>query len=267
MGPSRRAVLLGGLLGVTGCGATTPLGPPSQTAARPQRIVEGAFYSPAARRSVGYAMIFPPGHEEGDRLPVVVTLHGRGGDHRTAIRRLHLDRVLDRVRAPFALVSVDGGDHSYYHPRVDGTDAGAMVVDELLPRLGDRGLDVSRVGLHGWSMGGYGALLLASRHPGRFRAVAVSSPALFAGPGASSAGSFDGERDFARHDVLHHPERLHLPVRLDCGLDDPFLATTRELAARLPAAVSAFPPGRHVPAYWQRMAGPAFGFLEAEVAR
>jgi low temperature requirement protein LtrA len=36
---------------------------------------------------------------------------------------------------PWAVVGVDGGDASYWHARADGTDAEAMVLDELLPTL------------------------------------------------------------------------------------------------------------------------------------
>ena len=35
-----------------------------------------------------------------------------------------------------------------------------MVLNQLLPMLPPEGLDISRVSFIGWSMGGYGALLL-----------------------------------------------------------------------------------------------------------
>lgn len=261
---SRRGLLLGSLgsgLVLAGCG-TNPGPPPAPTAAPLDRLVEGAFFSHRMQRSIGYALAYPPGRAVGDRLPLVVTLHGRRGDHRNAIRSLRLHQVLDQVRAPFALASVDGGDHSYYHPRADGTDAGAMVVEELLPALGERHLDVGTVGLHGWSMGGYGALLLAGQHPERFRAVAVSSPALFRSAAVTSPNSFDGPADFARHDVLAHPEWLRgQRIRVDCGRADPFFGATQDFAKRLPGVVSEFPEGGHRPAYWRRMATPAFRFL------
>ena len=38
-----------------------------------------------------------------------------------------------------------------------------MVLDELLPMLGSMGLDTSRVGFMGWSMGGYGAMRLGAK--------------------------------------------------------------------------------------------------------
>ena len=69
----------------------------------------------------------------------------------------------------------DGGD-------ADGTDGGAMILDEFLPMLANDprlNLSTDRIGLFGWSMGGYGALRLASMLGApRVAAVAVSSPAM-----------------------------------------------------------------------------------------
>ena len=40
-------------------------------------------------------------------------------------------------------------------------------------------------------------------------------------------------------------------VRIDCGEDDPFIATSRALAASLPAAESQFGEGFHDAASWR----------------
>jgi pimeloyl-ACP methyl ester carboxylesterase len=78
--------------------------------------------------------------------------------------------------APFALASVDGRS-SYWHRRVGGEDRMAMLLQDFLPLLADRhGLARGPVALVGWSMGGYGAVLAAEEHPGRFAAVAAASP-------------------------------------------------------------------------------------------
>jgi hypothetical protein len=50
-----------------------------------------------------------------------------------------LGAAVEQGATPFAMASVDGGE-SYWHARVDGEDAGAMVVDEFLPLLADHGL-------------------------------------------------------------------------------------------------------------------------------
>jgi hypothetical protein len=45
----------------------------------------GTFYSAARRRAVGYTIAYPPGHGPGDRLPLVIMLHGYGSDHSNAL--------------------------------------------------------------------------------------------------------------------------------------------------------------------------------------
>ena len=92
---------------------------------------------------------------------------------------------------PFAVVAVDGGE-SYWHKRASGEDSGAMVLDELIPMLSSQDLDTSRVAFLGWSMGGYGALLLGARlGPARTAAICAVSPALWTSFDETAPGAFD----------------------------------------------------------------------------
>lgn len=264
-GLTRRVLLAGaGASTLAACG----FGDDGDGHASARRLVSGSFRSARmARRRVGFTIAYPPGHAPGDRLPVVVALHGRGASHTTSFATLHLDRVLDAVVRsgvpPFAVAAVDGGDHGYWHARADGTDAGAMVTGELVPLLRRRGLDVARLGLYGWSMGGYGALLLAGRRQLPVRAVAVASPALFSAAGNTPPGAFDDAADFLRNDVYSYPERLAgVPLRVDCGRSDPFYRATRDFVARLPdRPAGEYGPGAHDPAYWRSVAPEELTFL------
>ena len=73
-----------------------------------------------------------------------------------------------------------------------------MVVDEFLPMLAERGLLAGpgdRIGLLGWSMGGYGALRLAALlGADRVAAVAAVSPAMWSDPDDASRSGFRGRR-------------------------------------------------------------------------
>ncbi len=135
-----------------------PSGPAGQ-------VVSGTFRSAARRAVTGWSVAYPAAVMDG--LPVLVVLHGRSNDYRDAFGSHYLDRYLSaavRSGVPaFAIASVDGGHHSYWHKRTSGEDPQAMIVEELLPLLAARGLRTHRVALGGWSMGGDGALLLASR--------------------------------------------------------------------------------------------------------
>ena len=122
-----------------------------------------------------------------------------------------------------------------------------------------KGLAIDRVGLIGWSMGGYGALLMATRlGRGRVAGVAAASAALGQSPSESAAGAFDGRDDFVRNDVFTARARGKLrgiPVRLDCGRDDPFIVANRALARELPDATTTFDNGAHTEEYWTAHAG------------
>lgn len=259
---SRRGLLLGGAgTLLAGCGAAEagPGGTRKGGGGAAGTLVSDAM----GGTRVSWTLTAPAGHAL-DGLPVVIALHGRGGDHTTALRSLRLADAVDEVAGehPFALATVDGGDHSYFHRRSDGTDAGAMVRTELVQAL-RRYVDVERIGLFGWSMGGYGALLLAGKDRMPVRAVAVSSPALFTSGAATPAGAFDSAEDFDRNDVYGHPEWLDgRAIRIVCGEFDPFYAATRDFVGRLrPAPASGFGPGGHDAAYWRRVAPAQLRFL------
>ena len=254
---SRRGVLLGAAGGLlSGCSAERA----DRTGRVSGQVVDGSFESRWMRTTTEWSIAYPVGHGPGDGLPVLVSLHGRSGDHRTSFSSLRLKTSLDQVvtagTAPFAIASVDGGDHRYWHRRTDGTDASAMVRHEFLPLLAKRGLDTDRLGLFGWSMGGYGALLIAGKQRLPVKAVAVSSPALFTSPGATAPGAFDSPEDFEANNVYGHPEWLRgLPLRVACGTEDPFYAATKTLDARVsPHPAGDFTPGGHNRAYWRRVA-------------
>ena len=261
---TRRAALLAGVGSVlAGCSAGLPSDVPDVPTGRLQ---SGSFRSRYRHTDVGWAVSYPPGHT--GALPVLVFLHGRGGDHEGAFGgSLHLDRFLADAVAhgttPFAIAAVDGGDHEYWHPRRDG-DPAAMVIHEFLPVLGRRGLDVRRIGLMGNSMGGYGALYLASVLRRRRVAVAVAeSPAIWGSAAQTVEGAFDDAADFAAHSIFG---RLHglagIALRVDCGASDGFAPITRDLRARLhPTPAGGIEPGGHDAAYWRRQAPAQLRFV------
>jgi enterochelin esterase-like enzyme len=218
------------------------------------------FRSRRRGTDVTAVVVLPAGVRSVWRLPIVVALHGNGGSGASAASGLALDRYLtDVVRTrgipPFAVVAVDGGSDTYWHRRKTGEDPLGMITDELLPRLRAQGASTDRFGVIGWSMGGYGALLLAETVGApRMAAAVASSPALF--PSYDNARrtnhrAFDDAADFARNDVFTRLGRLEgVPTRVDCGTSDPFAPMVRRLRARLKPA-GAMSGGCHDGAFWR----------------
>jgi S-formylglutathione hydrolase FrmB len=162
-----------------------------------------------------------------------------------------LAQAVDAGLPPFAVVAVDGGG-SYWHKRASGEDSGAMVLTELIPMLSAQGLDTSRVAFLGWSMGGYGALLLGARlGPARTAAICAVSPALWTSAGAAAPYAFDGADDYAANSVWGLPEFASIPIRIDCGNSDPFYSATQQFIAQLPnTPAGGFSPGGHDGGFW-----------------
>lgn len=222
-------IALRAALGRCDVGTSVPTGEPG-------RMTYGVLDSVARGRPVAWTLARPPGPHQDD-LPVVLVLHGRSGNRRTAFDSIGLLRYLAAHVAgggrPFALAAADGGD-TYWHPRSSGDDPVTMLVAELPPMLAAQGLRTDRVGALGWSMGGYGSLLLA-RESARAElggtvvvAAAAASPALFASYADAAPGAFDDAADFARWGNLLDGPGVSPAVALDvrCGDNDVFTDVT-----------------------------------------
>jgi enterochelin esterase-like enzyme len=228
--------------------------PPSGATAT---YLTGSFMS-AARGGVetNWAIARPPGQAQA--LRPVIALHGRDGNA-AGVMDLGVQDALEQALKvgwpPFAVVSVDGGANGYWHKRTSGEDAGAMVVNELLPMLSGRGFDTSRVAFMGWSMGGYGALKLGGLlGPGRTAAICAVSPALWTSYMGTDAGAFDSYDDWKRNNVFGLTALSAIPIRVDCGTSDRFCPAAQQFVAQLgrrPAG--GFWEGGHDVSFWKKI--------------
>ncbi|WLP89367.1 alpha/beta hydrolase-fold protein [Gordonia sp. NB41Y] len=295
---SRRAVLTSGLgltaLGLAGCAADDDTVTvenrrvesaaddllPSETSAAPVTdgppLITGSFDSAhMGGRPTRWAVARPTGVT--GTLPVVVVLHAlTTNEHTIFSSQLGIQKVLqtyvDAGNAPFAIAAVDGAAN-YWHARTDGTDGGAMVLDEFIPMLGsnpDLDLSVDRIGLFGWSMGGYGALRLgALLGAPRVTAIAVSSPALWADPRNFPARAFDGFDDYQRNSLFGQQDAFRrIPLMISIGSSDQFFTYTRQWVAGVhPPPVFSTGPGGHTNRYWRGVLPDQVEFLGRNLAR
>lgn len=104
--------------------------------------------------------------------------------------------------------------------------------DELPGVLDGLPVDLTRQSILGHSMGGHGAMVMALRNPGRYRAVSAFAPICSPSRvpwGEKAFGRYLGpdRRRWAEWDtcalLAHAPERL--PLLIDQGEADPFLTT------------------------------------------
>lgn len=251
--PGRRAVLRGLLGGLTVTAASGCHALPEGVGGTSVRVERGTV-SGAGFTGAEWALARPEGDEE---VPLVLALHGQGGDAGDIIGGgLRVEDVLadllDEGATPFAIAAVTGGD-TYWHPRDDGTDSGALVTEHLVGAVEEHAVTVSRLGLIGWSMGGYGALRLAGEL-GRSRVAGVSavSPALWHSWRDVPDVAFDDAADFEEFGVSGRQRELRgIPVRIDCGESDVFYGATKRYAKTLGSRVEThYGPGDHSLEYW-----------------
>lgn len=140
---------------------------------------------------VGYCVLVPPGYDAGKtgRYPVLYLLHGLGDNEQMLIHSGGFNLVedlWDRHQLGEFLIVTPAADASFYVNSRDGRQRYEdFFMQEFLPlieqRYRTRPGRASR-GIAGISMGGYGALHLAFRHPHIFGSVGALSAALLEKP-------------------------------------------------------------------------------------
>jgi enterochelin esterase-like enzyme len=161
------AIVLLGLL--AGCGEDDP----KKVEVPFMRLWENqVLQSELLGRSIEYAVLLPEGYDESNELyPVVYLLHGYGDDETTWYKNGGLRSYVDKYSAetgPMIFV-MPQGFRTYYIDKYNGNFPYMdMFVEELVPEIDARlrtRRDKSQRAVMGYSMGGYGALILPAMHP------------------------------------------------------------------------------------------------------
>jgi dipeptidyl-peptidase-4 len=206
----------------------------------------------AGERALRTALLLPSWHTPGTSLPVLMDPYGGPHAQRVvAARGAHLTSQWFAEQG-FAVVVVDGrgtpGRGPDFEREVWG-DLAAPVLDDQVDALHALAaehpeLDLTRVGIRGWSFGGYLAALAVLRRPDVFHAAVAGAPVTdWALYDTHYTERYLGRPDthpeaYARTSLLPDAEKLTRPLLLVHGLadDNVVAAHTLRLSSALLAA-------------------------------
>jgi poly(3-hydroxybutyrate) depolymerase len=266
---SRRTILgaacLAPLLG--GC---TSQASPSTTADGEGALINGTLSAAATGADHDWAIWYPPGTDASSHLPVAIVLHGMG-DTIAMIQSLgytaKLRQAIKEGTPAYALAAING--ENLFWQKLGNQDAGKMVASEFVPLLGQHGLDTSRLGLTGWSMGGWGTLRLACAElNGKLKAIAAISTPCYEKYDYVPQKQWMTKKEFDANNFYTRATKLtNLPIFIACGTEDPFCKGNQEFVEVLAATpgvdtpTSSFTSGEHAAAYWESIAPAQLAFL------
>jgi dipeptidyl-peptidase-4 len=206
----------------------------------------------AGKRELSTAVLYPSDHEPGTKLPVLMDPYGGPHAQRVlAARSAHLTSQWFADQG-FAVVVVDGrgtpGRGPEFERAVHGDLAAPVLEDQVdgLHAVAEQhpDLDLSRVGIRGWSFGGYLAALAVLRRPDVFHAAVAGAPVTdWALYDTHYTERYLGRPDedpqaYARSSVIADAPALTRPLLLVHGLadDNVVAAHTLRLSSALLAA-------------------------------
>jgi S-formylglutathione hydrolase FrmB len=158
--------------GMPGCKEDNP--PPDEPFVR--LLENQAYQSHILRRSMSYAVLLPAEYENStDSFPVVYLLHGYGDDEKAWYQdgfiQYYADQYVD-VNGPMIFVMPDAFN-TYYVNKYNGNyPMMDVLVTELVPAIDSifrTKKDAGQRAVMGYSMGGYGAMILPAKNPDVFK--------------------------------------------------------------------------------------------------
>lgn len=229
-------------------------------------LQDRTYFSQAMGRTLRYKIYTPAGYEtSGARYPVVYNLHGAGGGtpdrqwDRT--HKVIIDAMDKRRVRPMIYVFVDGLGSTMWADAIDGQRLTATTfINELIPHVDATYRTMATKqgrAIDGFSMGGFGALMLAMKHPDLFSSTVSYGAAVVTFEALSKGIKKDAFNDNAEHFAKFDPRvwlarnadrvRRGVRVRMVCGTADDLYAANRAFKALLEQ--------HKIPLSWQAVEG------------
>lgn len=246
-----------------------------------QQVEYKSYNSKLLGRDLRYGVYLPPSYASslGKKYPVLYFLHGLFEDETRWSTRGGTDQILNKMIAEGKIgefiVAIPFGGTSFYTNTRDGSEKWEdAIVTEFIPLIESTyRVNATRMtrGISGTSMGGYGALKIAMKHPDMFGSASAHSAVLLSDLSAAKVSAGRLARFQALFDKIYgintdltyweanNPMTLAkdtkklngLKLYFDCGTEDDYGFDTgaRELDAML--TKEGYPheahlyPGRH----------------------
>ncbi len=226
-------------------------------------------YSTAMKKNVPVVVVVPDAYKDkSQHFPVVYFLHGYSGNHKDWVKNIpEFQHWVDLYQV--MAVCTDGGfDSWYFDSPVEPTYRYETFVSSELVQYIDKQYrtkaEAKQRGITGLSMGGHGALYLATRHADVFGAAASMSGGVDFTPFPnnwnikSRLGTYtENKALWEQNTVLNQPFPASLQVMFDCGVDDFFIEVNRALHKKLLEAkvphIYTEKPGKHDWVYWRNV--------------
>jgi S-formylglutathione hydrolase len=151
---------------------------------RASDLVEAEFKTNLVPHPVPYAVLLPDGYKDGAPLPLLIYLHGGGGD-RTALTRMRdiFEQEMKAGHLPKMVIATPSvSQRCFYMDYQDGTEKWeTMMVGSFRDHLQQTyhaSSDPKKNLLMGPSMGGMGSLRMGFKYPEKFLAIAAQEPGI-----------------------------------------------------------------------------------------
>lgn len=143
-----------------------------------QTTVPDSLFSPSLGRTMRYVVTLPAGHDASRSWPGIILLHGfNGRETDWSI----FTPLTETAAGLTAVIVMPEGNSAWYvnSATVPEERYEDYIMQDLRATIARRyGVDTTKLSIGGLSMGGYGALTLALRHPRLFQFVAPFSSSL-----------------------------------------------------------------------------------------